>query len=98
MKIFDCFMYNDEDLLLDLRLNSLNNFIEKFIITEASYTHSGIKKKLNFNINLLNFKKFKDKIHFILSFKDQPKDILELKKNDNEETKGEKLILNGYGP
>ncbi len=92
MKIFDCFMYNDEDLLLDLRLNSLNNFIEKFIITEASYTHSGIKKKLNFNIN--NFKKFKDKIHYIV-VEDQPKDILELKKNDNEETKGEKLILNG---
>ena len=31
MNIYDCFMYFDEDLLLDLRLNYLNKFVEKFI-------------------------------------------------------------------
>ena len=36
MKIFDCFMYFDEDLLLDLRLNILNKYIDKFIIIEAA--------------------------------------------------------------
>ena len=41
MKIFDCFMYFDEDLLLDLRLNTLNNFVDKFIIVEANITHTG---------------------------------------------------------
>ena len=32
MKIFDCFMYFDEDLILDLRLNTLNDYVDKFII------------------------------------------------------------------
>ena len=41
-------MYFDEDLLLDIRLNTLNNFVKKFIITEATYTHNGTKKKIKF--------------------------------------------------
>ena len=32
MNIYDCFMYFDEDLLLDLRLNVLNKYVKKFII------------------------------------------------------------------
>ena len=46
MNIYDCFMYFDEDLLLDLRLNSLNKFVKKFVISEATYTHNGSKKDL----------------------------------------------------
>ena len=60
MNIYDCFMYFDEDMLLDLRLNVLNDHVKKFVITEATYTHNGSKKKLNFDIN--NYKKFRDKI------------------------------------
>jgi len=93
MKIYDCFMYFDEDLLLDLRLNTLNKYISKFVITEATYTHSGSKKKLNFDIN--KFKKFKDKIEYIV-VNEQPPNILETNVNDTLEKKGEKLILNGY--
>ncbi len=85
-------MYFDEDLLLDLRLNSLNKFVKKFVITEATYTHNGTKKKLNFDIN--KFKKFKDKITYIVVDK-QPKDIMELEENDTKQKRGEKLILNG---
>ena len=48
----------DEDLLLDLRLNSLNDYVHKFVITEAIYTHNGNKKELKFDIN--NFKKYKN--------------------------------------
>ena len=48
MNIYDCFMYFDEDLLLDIRLNHLDKFVNKFVITEANYTHNGSKKKLNF--------------------------------------------------
>ncbi len=44
MDIYDCFMYFDEDLLLDLRLNTLSKYVKKFIITEATYTHNGAKK------------------------------------------------------
>ncbi len=92
MNIFDCFMYFDEDLLLDIRLNSLDNFVKKFVITEATYTHNGNKKKLNFDIK--NFKKFEDKIIYIV-VDDQPKNISELKNDDTKEKRGEKLILNG---
>ena len=61
MKIFDCFIYNNEDLMLDIRLNSLSNYVEKFIIVEACYDHQGNKKKkLNFSLN--KYKKFQNKI------------------------------------
>jgi len=73
MNIYDCFMYYDEDLLLDIRLNILNNYVKKFVITEATYTHNGSKKKLNFNIN--NFSKFKNKIEVI------NKDVLKIDEN-----------------
>ena len=85
-------MYFDEDLLLDIRLNSLNKFVKKFIIAEATYTHNGTKKKLNFNIQ--NFQKFKDKIIYIV-VDEQPKNILELSESESKEKRGEKLILNG---
>jgi len=92
MNIYDCFMYFDEDLLLDLRLNSLNKFVKKFIITEATYTHNGTKKKLNFDIR--KFQKFKDKIIYLVVDK-QPENILNIFNEDTKEQKGEKLILNG---
>ena len=92
MNIYDCFMYFDEDLLLDIRLNSLEKFVKKFVITEATYTHNGNKKKLNFDIN--NFKKFKDKIIYIVVDK-QPDNIQNLSENDSKDRSGEKLILNG---
>ena len=92
MNIYDCFMYFDEDLLLDLRLNSLDKFVNKFVITEATYTHNGNKKKLNFDIN--KFKKFKDKIIYIVVDK-QPKNIYKFNENDSQGKIGEKLILNG---
>ena len=92
MNIYDCFMYFDEDLLLDIRLNYLNKFVKKFVITEASYTHNGNKKKLNFDVN--KFGKFKDKIIYIVVDK-EPKNIIKLSRGENEEKRGEKLILNG---
>ncbi len=92
MNIYDCFMYFDEDLLLDLRLNILNKYVKKFIITEATYTHNGNKKKLNFDIN--RFSKFKDKIKYIV-VDEEPPTLLELEDGESKEKKGEKLILNG---
>ena len=92
MNLYDCFMYFDEDLLLDLRLNSLNKFVKKFIITEATYTHNGSKKELNFDIN--KFKKFKDKIVYIVVDK-HPENILELVEDETKDQRAEKLILNG---
>ena len=92
MNIYDCFMYYDEDLLLDLRLNALNEFVKKFVITEATYTHNGTKKKLNFDIQ--KFKKFKDKINYIVVDK-QPPNIMTLVEGEPEINKKDKMILNG---
>jgi len=78
MKLYDCFMYFDEDLILDLRLNILNNQVDKFVIAEATKDHTGRDKKLNFNVN--NFLKFKDKINYIV-VDDLPIDIKSFKKN-----------------
>ena len=93
MNIYDCFMYFDEDMVLDLRLNVLNKYVKKFVISEATYTHNGNKKKLNFDIN--RFKKFKDKIEYIVVDK-EPLNIRRINENDPEHIRGQKLILNGY--
>ena len=46
MKIFDCFMYFDEDIVLDLRLNLLNDFVDYFVIVESKFNHKGEERKL----------------------------------------------------
>ena len=64
MKIYDCFQFFDENMMLDLRLNILDKHVHKFVIVENLFLHSGQKKRQNFDIK--NFKKFKDKIIYIL--------------------------------
>ena len=44
MKIYDCFMYYNEDVVLDLRLNTLNKFVDFFVIVESRFNHRGEKK------------------------------------------------------
>jgi len=63
MKIYDCFSYWDEDLLLDLRLNILNEYVDYFVIVEGNKTWQNNPKTLKFNIN--NYSKFKEKIIYI---------------------------------
>ena len=92
MDIYDCFMFFDEDLLLDIRLNSLNKYVKKFIISEATYSHNGTKKNLNFDIK--NFSKFKDKIVY-LPLEKEPPNIMKIYDTDTNDEKGKKLILNG---
>ena len=85
-------MYFDEDLLLDLRLNSLDKFVKKFVITEATYTHNGSKKELKFDIK--KFQKFKNKIIYLVVDK-HPDNIQNLVEGEDLDKKGEKLIRNG---
>ncbi len=80
MKIIDCFMYFDEDMLLDLRLNIMNKYVNKFVICEATYNHKGIEKKLNFDIK--KYKKFEDKIVYTVLEKKPPN----LKNTGKDET------------
>ena len=91
MKIFDCFMYYDEDLILDLRLNLLNNYVDEFVIVESVYTHSGEPRTLLFDIN--KFLKFKDKINYIV-LEDFPDNLLIVDNKDSEDIKNSKFILN----
>ena len=77
MKIFDCTTFYSEDLMLDVRFNVLNEYVHKFIVVESNYSHSGRKKKLNFDIN--NYSKFKDKIIYLV-IENEPEDII---KSDN---------------
>ena len=72
MKVYDCITYFDEKTLFEIRLNCLNKYVDKFIVAEAAYTHSGNIKKINFNIN--DYPLFKEKIHHII-IKKKPKNI-----------------------
>ncbi len=60
MKIYDCFMYNNEKLILDLRLNYLDKYVEKFILVESKYDHQGNIKKNFFKIK--DFLRYEKKI------------------------------------
>ena len=91
MKIYDCFMFSDEKMLLNLRLKSLEKFVDKFVIVEASYFHNGQSKKLNFDIN--EFAEFKHKIEYIV-VKDQPQDILTADNKEEVLQSDQKKIIN----
>ena len=91
MKIFDCFMYFDEEVVLDVRLNSLDKYVDYFVIVESNFTHKGDRRDLKFNHN--KFDKFKNKIIYLVYDK-QPKGIETVNKNDSESEKSRKYILN----
>ena len=91
MKIFDCFMYFDEEMILDLRLNILNKYVDYFVIVESIFTHRGEKKELKFNPN--KFEQFKDKIIYLI-YNQVPKNLEIINKEDTEKEKSDKLIMN----
>ena len=51
-------------MMMDVRFNVLNHYVSKFIVVESTFSHSGKKKKLNFNID--DYPKFKDKIIYLV--------------------------------
>ena len=91
MKIFDCFMFFDEEVVVDVRLNTLNEFVDYFIIVESRFTHKGDLRELKFNHK--KFEKFKDKIIYVID--DQIySQTEEIKPLDNEGEKSRKYIFN----
>jgi len=80
MKIFDCTTFYSEDMMMDLRFNILDKFIYKFVVVESNFSHSGERKKLNFNIN--NYPKFKEKIIYLVIDK-EPEGLIEIKNQQN---------------
>ena len=45
MKIFDCFTFNDENSILEIRLNEMTKWVDFFIIVEFGENHQGKKKE-----------------------------------------------------
>ncbi len=84
-------MYFDEEVVLDVRLNTLDKYVDYFVIVESSFTHKGDNKNLMFNHN--KFEKFKNKIIYLVYDK-QPKGIEAVNENDSENEKSIKYILN----
>ena len=71
--IYDCFIFNNEIELLDLRLNILNPYVDKFIITEGDKTFSGIPKESVYLQNKDKFSKWEDKIiHNLITIPELP--------------------------
>ena len=94
MKIYDCFMYFDEEIVVDVRLNTLNEFVDYFVIVESKFTHKGDLRNLKFNHK--KFEKFKDKIIYLI-YDEVPKEIEKILKEDSEGEKSRKYIFNaGY--
>ena len=91
MKIFDCFMYFDEEVVLDLRLNMLNPSVDYFVIVASIYTPTGAERELKFNH--AKFKKFKKKIIY-LKYDKKPKEIEQVNNNDSDYEKSRKFIMN----
>ena len=62
MKIFDCFTFNDENLILELRLNVLKKYVDYFVIIEFGENHQGKKKGKKIDKKILE--KFNGKIRY----------------------------------
>ena len=53
-KVIDCFMYNGEDEILDLRIEELNSIVDEFWVIEGSHTFTGIPKEPRFEKQALS--------------------------------------------
>lgn len=66
-KVIDAFSFFDELDLLEIRFNILNDYVDYFVIVEATETFSGKGKKLFFDENKERYKKWMHKIiHYVV--------------------------------
>jgi len=79
-KIYDCFCYFNEDMLLQLRLETLWDYVDYFVISEASYSHTGVDRDVNFDIK--RFSKYMSKIRYV-RLDERPKGKNDFWKNEN---------------
>ena len=81
--VYDCFTFFNELDLLEIRLYTLKDVVDRFVISEASRTHTGLPKELIFAKNRERFSVFADKIEYVvvdnlLSEEDVSKDTYNL--------------------
>lgn len=62
--IYDIFTFNGELDLLEIRLNILSDYVDQFIIVEATETFSGKPKELYYEKNKERYKKWENKIKY----------------------------------
>ena len=86
-------MYFDEEIVLDLRLNTLNEYVDYFVIVESSFNHKGEKRELKFNLK--KFEKFSKKIIYLV-YNEVPHKIEPINSADHEDEKSRKYIFNAY--
>lgn len=79
-KIYDCFCYFNEDMLLKLRFETLWDSVDYFVISEACYTHAGKSRETNFDIS--KFSQYADKIRY-LRLDQRPEGPNDFWKNEN---------------
>ena len=60
--VYDCFQFFNELDILKIRLNVLSPVVDRFVISEATETFSGLKKPLYYEENKEMFAEFADKI------------------------------------
>ena len=84
-------MYFDEEVVLEVRLNTLDKFIDYFVIVESNFTHKGDARELKFNHK--KFEKFKDKIIYLV-YDEKISEIEKIFDEDSESEKDRKYILN----
>lgn len=65
MAVYDCFMFNNELDILEIRLRELDDVVETFVLVEAAQTHTGRPKPLHFAENRERFSKWSDRIRYI---------------------------------
>lgn len=63
--IYDGFTFFNELDLLELRLKTLSEYIDKFVIVESAYTFTGKRKSYNFEENRERYKKYEHQIIYI---------------------------------
>lgn len=64
--IYDCFQFFNELDTLEIRLEELYPVVDKFIICESTKTHSGKNKPLRYIENIDRYRKYADKIKYIV--------------------------------
>ena len=89
MKILDTTTFFEEHFMMGLRFEILDPFVDKFIVCEAKYTHSGKQKNINFDKK--KFPKFEHKIiHLIVD--EEPKDLIKKEKLNNFELRSNSIL------
>ena len=72
MKVYDCFTFYNEFELLELRLKSLWDVVDCFVLVEADKTQSNIPKPFYFNERKAEFAEFLPKIRHLMGKMDLP--------------------------